>query len=313
MPRSRRRLNRPAASAEPVEPPETSAWARPSATALAAWTIDASGVERTANAGSAALAIETGASITSTPAGTAPISAAGPNRSTPMPCAAARRGARGDLAGTEIGPARIHGDRDHGAAVRAGLVGARCDHFAALVAAADRADPVGQPRAVALRAGVVRRRADLVLRATLGRARVRLLLLGDGHCGWEASRGTAVAPRRHPLSRTAARRACPAGIGLALVVVLGAGGVEVDAAHRAQAGAVGAAQQRAPGAPGRARRGPSRATSSTPCSTYGELELVALRRAARPRGRRPRTPARRARGSACTGPSSVASKRSRSA
>ena len=48
MPRSRRRLKSAAASAEPVEPPETSAWARPSATALAACTIEASGVERTA-------------------------------------------------------------------------------------------------------------------------------------------------------------------------------------------------------------------------------------------------------------------------
>ena len=38
-----------------------------------------------------------------------------------------------------------------------------------------------QARAVARRARVVGRRRDLVLGATLGRARVRLLLLGDGH------------------------------------------------------------------------------------------------------------------------------------
>src|SRR5438067_1023334 len=46
MPRSRLRLNRAAASAEPVEPPDTSACARPSATARAAWTIEASGGAR---------------------------------------------------------------------------------------------------------------------------------------------------------------------------------------------------------------------------------------------------------------------------
>jgi hypothetical protein len=59
-------LKRPAASAVPVEPPATSASARPSATARAACTIEASGVERRRGAGSAALAMETGASTIST-------------------------------------------------------------------------------------------------------------------------------------------------------------------------------------------------------------------------------------------------------
>src|SRR5439155_15645235 len=49
------------------------------------------------------------------------------------------------------------------------------------VGAAGRADAVRQARAVARRARVVGRRRDLVLGAALGRARVRLLLLGDGH------------------------------------------------------------------------------------------------------------------------------------
>jgi hypothetical protein len=49
------------------------------------------------------------------------------------------------------------------------------------VGAARRADAMRQTRAVARRAGVVRRRRDLVLGAALGRAGVRLLLLGDGH------------------------------------------------------------------------------------------------------------------------------------
>ena len=44
-----------------------------------------------------------------------------------------------------------------------------------------RADPVRAARLVALRAQVDRGRGDLVRRAALVRARVRLLLLGDGH------------------------------------------------------------------------------------------------------------------------------------
>ena len=63
-PRARLKVNSDAASAAPVEPPETSAPASPAATALTAWTIDASGVPRTARAGSGAFAIETGASTT---------------------------------------------------------------------------------------------------------------------------------------------------------------------------------------------------------------------------------------------------------
>ena len=112
-PRSRRRLNSAAASAGPVEPPDTNAWARPSATARVAWTIDASGVVRTAFAGSAFLAIETGASTTSTPAGTAPISLAGPEQQDPDALRGRASSARRDLARAEVGPARIDGDGDH--------------------------------------------------------------------------------------------------------------------------------------------------------------------------------------------------------
>ncbi len=57
------------------------------------------------------------------------------------------------------------------------------DNLAALVAAAHRAHAMWQPGAVALRAGVVARRADLVLRSTLRGPGVGLLLLGDGHRG----------------------------------------------------------------------------------------------------------------------------------
>ncbi len=114
MPRSRRRLNSPAASAEPVEPPETRACARPSATARAAWTIEASGVERTANAGSAALAIEIGASTTSTLSGNG---ADLPGRTEQQHPDFAGRGGGGrsgrHLSGTEVRPASIDGNRDH--------------------------------------------------------------------------------------------------------------------------------------------------------------------------------------------------------
>ena len=60
-------MNRPAASAAPVPPAQTSASARPSPTALAACTIEASGVARTARTGSGLLATDTGASTSSMP------------------------------------------------------------------------------------------------------------------------------------------------------------------------------------------------------------------------------------------------------
>ena len=105
-------LNTPAAIAAPVEPPETSASASPAATALTARTIDASGVERTARAGSAALAIDTGASTTSTPLGTPPISAAGPNRRTRVPRSAAAAAPAATSAGAEVRPVRVDRDGD---------------------------------------------------------------------------------------------------------------------------------------------------------------------------------------------------------
>src|SRR5579859_3944661 len=180
MPRSRLRLNSAAARAEPVEPPDTSAWARPSATARAACTIDASGVERTAKAGSTALAIETGASITSTPAGIAPISAAGPNSSTPTPRCAASAAPAATSAGPRSAPPAST------ATVITGTLGGllarlACHYLAALVIAAGGTHTVGQARVVTVGAGVVGRRRQLVLSPALSRARVRLLLLGDSH------------------------------------------------------------------------------------------------------------------------------------
>ena len=80
----------------------------PEATASTACTIEDSGVARTARAGSGALAIETGASTTSTSAAV-PISAAGPNRITRTPLAASG-GAPRHLGGAEVGPVGV--DRD---------------------------------------------------------------------------------------------------------------------------------------------------------------------------------------------------------
>ena len=71
---------------------------RPSATARAACTIEASGVERTARAGSAALAIETGASTTSTPsAHGAELARPGRRAGRAMPRCGGERGAARDL------------------------------------------------------------------------------------------------------------------------------------------------------------------------------------------------------------------------
>src|SRR4051794_32571789 len=103
-PRARLNVNSDAANAAPVDPPETSASASPAATAATARTIEESGLPRTARAGSGALAIDSGASATDTPSGTAPISAAGPNKITRRPPAAARAAPRATSAGPRSAP-----------------------------------------------------------------------------------------------------------------------------------------------------------------------------------------------------------------
>src|SRR3954447_1241603 len=181
MPLARLTSNRPAASAAPVEPAETNASASPAATARAAWTIEASGVERAARAGSGALAIETGASTTRTCPGTSPISSAGPKRIAGTPaCAAPSATSRAPRSAPLASTATV--------AVMAALVivvvrvlAGRRDDLAPPVRAAHGADAMRAARAVARRARVQRGRRDLVLRAALARASVRLLLLGDGH------------------------------------------------------------------------------------------------------------------------------------
>src|SRR6185312_3485198 len=193
MPRSRLMLKVPAARAAPVPPAQTSACALPSATALVASTIDASRVVRAAATGSAALAIETGASTTSTPAGGSPSSAAGPNRSTRAPWAAAIAAPAATSDGPRSAPLQSTATTGSEASrpspllvlVLVLVVVARHDDFTTGVVAADRAHPVRATRAVALRAGVQAGRSDAVLGAALGRAAVGLLFLGDGHRGPE--------------------------------------------------------------------------------------------------------------------------------
>src|SRR5438067_6178593 len=209
MPAARLTLKRDAASAAPVPPAHTSACARPSATAFAACTIEACGWALTAPAGSGLLAIETGASTTSTREDGAPSASAGPNRSECTPCSAARAAPAATSAAPNSAPLQSTATTVAGASSAAasdeegGASGAtpvllvvvlviagarvRCHDLAAGVGAAHRAHPVRAPRAVTARARIQCRGADLVLGAALGGPAVRLLFLGDGHRGGKAT------------------------------------------------------------------------------------------------------------------------------
>src|SRR5439155_603893 len=106
--------------------------------------------------------------------------------------------------------------------------GARRHDLAAGVGAANRAHPVRSPRAVAARARVQCRDADLVLGAALGGPAVRLLFLGDGHRGGKATsskrsyfslssrslaqRGSAAEHARDLQRHWHARRVCAVGL-----------------------------------------------------------------------------------------------------
>ena len=201
MPRARLMLNEPAASAAPVPPAHTSACALPSATALAACMIEASGFARAALAGSELLAIDAGASTTSTSAGSSPSSREGPNRITRAPRPAAIAAPAATSAGPRSAPLQSTATTgEWGSSTRRSeelppgatspllvvvvvLVAVRPGghDLATGIGAADRAYPVRPAGAVALGAGVERGRTDLVLRAALGGAAVGLLFLGDCH------------------------------------------------------------------------------------------------------------------------------------
>src|SRR2546427_6333231 len=240
MPAARLTLNRDAASAAPVPPAHTSACALPAATALAACTIEACGCARTAPAGSGLLAIETGASTTSTRGQGAPSSSAGPNRIECTPCSAARaapaatspapksaplQSTATTVAGASCAPAGDEGGASGTTPVLLVVVlviagaGARRHDLAARVGAAHRAHPVRSPRAVAARARVQCGDADLVLGAALGGPAVGRLFLGDGHRGGKATsreRSYFSLSSRSLAQRGSAPRSwwCPAGASL---------------------------------------------------------------------------------------------------
>ena len=112
MPRARLMLNSEAASAAPVEPPATSASARPPATAATACTIEESGLRRTARAGSAALAIETGASTISTPSAAAPDLGRRAEQQHPDATRGSAGGSASDFSGAHVGPVGVNRDGD---------------------------------------------------------------------------------------------------------------------------------------------------------------------------------------------------------
>ncbi len=158
---------------------------------------------------------------------------------------------------------------------------------------------------MAARAGVQGRRDDLVLGSTLGRAAVRLLLLGSLH--WRASLPARRAggrmhrpPAGHaPIpSSSSSRSFAQRGSG-ALVVVIGPGLARGTAQIGHRPGAVRAAQDWS-GPPARPRRGPSGADRAARRRRRG-CRAHRRRRAGRSRGRRSRSRAAAAQGSACRG------------
>ena len=180
-------VQRPATSAAPVEPLQTSAWARPSATARAACDDRGlGGAAHRAARGRGSLAIETGASTISIPPPASPSSPAGPNSRISTPCCRGDPRPCGDLSRSEIGAVGVDRDDRHDQGlpvlvVVLVVVLLRSDDLTAGVGPADRAHPVRSSRAVAARAGVERRGDDLVLRAPLRGAAVRLFLLWGLH------------------------------------------------------------------------------------------------------------------------------------
>ena len=111
-PRARLKVNSEEASAAPVEPPLTSASASPAATAATARTIEASGVRRTARAGSGSLAIETGASTTVTPSAHRPDRRRGPEQDHADATRGSASSPASDLSGALIGPVDVYRDSD---------------------------------------------------------------------------------------------------------------------------------------------------------------------------------------------------------
>ena len=168
-----------------------------------------------------------------------------------------------------------------------------------------RAHAVRAARLVALRALVDRGRGDLVLRAALRGARVRLLLLRDGHGRREKVADPSVELELGQLRPARVRRGLVRVVGIL---------VEIRAALRAQAGAVRAARDlRRQRQRERVAR-PRREVELVVVVMYGEVSSSSPAPAGAPRGHRPRTSAPRGSRQRMHGPvERRPSKRSRSA
>ena len=170
-----------AASVGPVLPAETSASARPSPTAAAAWTIDAS--RRDAHGGHRVLPrldrLRCVDELGVRSRGVGDLGRPG------------RTGARAARSGRRLRRLRPAPGRRRSRRPRSLVVcvdpGLLHDDLAAGVGTAVRADPVRPPRRVAARAVAEARGLDLVLRAALVRPRMGLSLLGNGHEGGKDS------------------------------------------------------------------------------------------------------------------------------
>ncbi len=249
-------LNVPAATAAPVPPAQTSASARPSATALAASTIEASGLARTACAGSRGLGDRDGrvddldarARLPELAGGAeqdhprAPGGRQGGARRRPRPARGRRRCSRRPPparrltcrlpAGARTQPPvslPASRGRDRGRARASGR-----DDLTSRIGAADRADPVRAPRAVALRAAFSR--GGMIL-CWARRLAVRLWICFFLGTAMRPRRVTARGPAPDPrpaLFQLQLAQLRPARVGRLIVAVLGPGLVEVGRADRAQ-------------------------------------------------------------------------------
>ena len=115
MPRARFTLNSPAASAAPVPPAHTSAWARPCETARAACTIDASGVPLPRSPGRCSSRSRPARPRSPRPSGTPFSSSRGAEQQDPRTFFRGQRGTGRNLGRTQIGAIAIdrHDRRDH--------------------------------------------------------------------------------------------------------------------------------------------------------------------------------------------------------
>src|SRR3954451_5884930 len=175
-PGRRRISSSPAASIAPVFPAETTASARPSATARQATTRELSGLPRTASAGFSSMPISSVASISSRPPVSRP---AGPTRTGVTWSERAARAPATISPGARSPPSASTATRT--GRMELGSVEAERLDGPAVVALARGAEPVRPLRLVAVRAQVHARDLDAVLCTALVATGLRCLSLGDCH------------------------------------------------------------------------------------------------------------------------------------